>query len=317
MANRFIQAPNHGGQYRAGQPTIIVIHSLEAPARRGLAYSLATGWLQNQEVSPHSMTDPGETVDVLTLDTIGWQCGNGNQVSIGLEVTGYAAWSFDEWTTGDAFAAVRLDAKRAAEVAKAEGIPLRWLSLQQIRSGEAGFCTHADVSATLGGTNHTDPGTGFPYAIFMQMVQQWTAGADVSPAPTPNPQPGGGTGGAAPKTPEQLDEEEIDMSTQQITDAIAKLGQDLIGRLDSIQSSTNRVINEAGVQHLSLVKNTDDGAIYAYGPGQFDKISSMDELSYGRDIGIYSKGQWLETNTGGIEVYRGLATEGSGAAPKG
>ena len=199
MGNRFVQAPSHGGSYRSGQPTLVVIHSLEAPARRGLAYDLAVGWLQGAGVSPHALTDPGETVDTCSESLVGWHCGNGNQVGIGLEVTGYAAWSFAQWTSGDAFAAVRLDAKRAAEAAKRHGIPLRWLSLAQIRNGESGFCTHADISATLGGTNHTDPGPGFPFAIFMQMVQQWYGGK-VDPEPNPNPQPSDGPGGAQPKT---------------------------------------------------------------------------------------------------------------------
>jgi hypothetical protein len=210
VANRFVQAPSHGGSFRAGQPTIIVIHSLEAPARRGLAWDLANGWIQTAGVSPHSMTDPGETVDLLSLSTVGWHCGNGNQVGIGLEVTGYAAWSFAQWTTGDAFAAVRLDAKRAAEVAARFGIPIRWLSLAQIRNGERGFCTHADISATLGGTNHTDPGKGFPFAIFLQMVQQWTDGTIGNPSRPPNPQPGEGPGGAQPKEwDEMASKEEI------------------------------------------------------------------------------------------------------------
>lgn len=209
MANRFSQAPSHGGSYRSGQPTLIVIHSLEAPARRGLAWDLANGWLKTGGVSPHAITDPGETVDTCSESLVGWHCGNGNQVGIGLEVTGYAAWSFDDWTSGDAFAAVRLDAKRAAEAAKRHGIPIRWLSLSQIRNGERGFCTHADISATLGGTNHTDPGRGFPFAIFMQMVQQWTDGTVGNPTNPPNDQPAGGTGGAQREWDEMASKEEI------------------------------------------------------------------------------------------------------------
>lgn len=198
MANRFVQAPSHGGSFRSGQPTLIVIHSLEAPARKGLAWDLANGWLQTAPVSPHSITDPVETVDCVRPGTIGWHCGNGNQKGVGLEVTGYAGWSKAQWLEPTAFAAVRLDAKRGAEYAKQFGIPLRWLSLNQIRNGEKGFCTHADISATLGGTNHWDPGPNFPYETFMKMVQQW-AGQPVEPTPTPNPQPPGGPGGADPK----------------------------------------------------------------------------------------------------------------------
>jgi hypothetical protein len=237
MGNRYVQAPSHGGNYRAGQPTLIVIHSLEAPARRGLAYDLATGWLQNAGVSPHALTDPGETVETCSESLVGWHCGNGNQVGIGLEVTGYAAWSFEQWTSGDAFAAVRLDAKRAAEAARRHGIPIRWLSLSQIRNGERGFCTHADISATLGGTNHTDPGRGFPYAIFMQMVQQWTDGTIGNPTNPPNPQPGDGPGGAQPK-------DWFDMATQ--ADLEAAVTKAIAAALPSIaQVVWSQIIKES------------------------------------------------------------------------
>jgi hypothetical protein len=67
--------------------------------------------------------------------------------------------------------------------------------LQQIRNGESGFCTHADITLTLGGTTHTDPGPGFPYSIFMQMVNEWSgtgSGGGGNPNPT---DPTGGGGG--------------------------------------------------------------------------------------------------------------------------
>jgi hypothetical protein len=204
-----------------------------------LAWDLANGWIQNAGVSPHSMTDPGETVDLLNLGTVGWHCGNGNQVGIGLEVTGYAAWSFAQWTSGDAFAAVRLDAKRAAEVAAAKGIPLRWLSLSQIRNGERGFCTHADISATLGGTNHTDPGQGFPYKIFMQMVQQWTDGTIGNPGDTPNPQPGTGPGGADPK-------DWLNMTPEEVKTLLVQVVRDEVGnRLKDLDPVIREVYNRA------------------------------------------------------------------------
>lgn len=195
MGNRVNYAPSHGGSFSAGQPTLIVIHSLEAPARRGLAWDLAAGWLKNAGVSPHAMTDPGETVETCPEDVVGWHCGNGNQYGIGLEVVGYAAYTLDQWTTGDQWAALRLDAKRCAEAATRHGIPLRWLSLQQIRNGEKGVCTHADIALTKGGTTHTDPGSGFPFDAFMRTAQQWQGGSAPGGG-SPNPQPTGGTGGA-------------------------------------------------------------------------------------------------------------------------
>lgn len=196
MANRVNYAPSHGGGFRAGEPHLIVIHSLEAPARRGLAWDLSAGWLKTAGVSPHSITDPGETVETCPENIVGWHCGNGNQVSIGDEHTGYAAWSLAQWTSGDAWEAVRLGAKKCAEIATRHSIPLRWLSLGQIRAGERGVCTHFDISQTFGGTNHTDPGPGFPYDAFMRTAIQFQGGSGAGAGGTPNPQPSGGTGGA-------------------------------------------------------------------------------------------------------------------------
>jgi hypothetical protein len=196
MANRVSWAPSHGGGFRAGQPSLIIIHSLEAPARRGLAWDLSNGYLKNAGVSPHAMTDPQETVDTCPENVVGYHCGNGNQYGIGLEVTGYASWSLGQWTSGDAWEAVRLDAKKCAEVASRHGIPLRWLSLGQINAGERGVCTHFDITRTKGGTTHTDPGSGFPYEAFMRTAIQFQGGSGGSAGPTPNPQPPTGTGGA-------------------------------------------------------------------------------------------------------------------------
>ena len=214
MANRFVQAPNHGGSFRPGQPSLIIVHSLEAPPRRGIAYDLAAGWLQSAPVSPQHLTDPSETVDTLHPGVVGWHCGNGNQKGVGLEVTGYAGWSAAQWLEPEAFAAVRLDAKQGAIVAKHYGIPMRWLSLSQILNGERGFCTHNDISLTLKGTTHWDPGPNFPFAIFMQMVQQWAGGWDgIRNDFKPITPPAGDKGGAQPK-------DWFDMATKEELQAI-------------------------------------------------------------------------------------------------
>jgi len=217
MPNRFVQAPNHGGSFRPGQPTIVVIHSLEAPAVDGMAYSLATGWIQTSQVSPHAITDPSETVDLLDDVTVGWHCGNGNQVSQGDEHTGYAAWTREQWLAPKAFAALRLGAKRVAARCKRYNIPIRWLSIQQIRNGEKGLCSHADIAVALGGSTHTDPGRGFPYDLFIKMVQQWTDGTIGNPGNPPTDQPGGGTGGAQPKEWDELaSKDEIKQAIEEV-----------------------------------------------------------------------------------------------------
>jgi hypothetical protein len=252
MANRFVQARSYGGAFRSGQPRLIVIHSLEAPPRRGLAYDLAAGWLQNAGVSPQHMTDPGETVDTLRPGIVGYHCGNGNQQSVGLEVTGYAGWSKDQWLDPTAFAAVRLDAKQGAAVAKHYGIPMRWLSLAQIRNGERGFCTHNDISLTLGGTNHWDPGPNFPYGIFMQMVQQFAGGWDgIKDDPKPVTPDAPGPGGADPE----------EFTVGQF--------EDIMARLDVIEKKTESKAQAQDIANRVADTLSDGGAksqAFFYGP---------------------------------------------------
>lgn len=191
MADRQVNSPSHGGKFSKPNPRLIVIHSVEAPARAGLAYSLATGWMQTAGTSVHSLNDPGESVDMVALDTIAYHVGGGNSYGIGNEHTGYAAWDFKTWTSEPAFSALKVGAKKAAHQAAILGIPLRWLSVAQVRDGVSkGFCTHNDCRLAFGGTTHTDPGPGFPYAIFMQMVQQYASNAPVTgnqPTPTTKP----------------------------------------------------------------------------------------------------------------------------------
>lgn len=109
------------------------------------------------------------------------------------------------------------------------------------------------------------------------------------------------------------------MADQDFEAAAAELRKALDERLSAYLNDIRAVFVSVVADHedrprLSLVRNVDDGSIYAYGPGQFDHISSMEELEYGRNIGIYSRAPWLDTDTAGVEVFRGIATEGSGAA---
>lgn len=198
MADRRV-APQPGTASKSfgpGQPTAIIIHSLEAPPKPGMAYSLATGWLQGANVSIHSITDPGESVDMVDLQHRAAHCGGGNPYTIGNEHTGYAAWTEAQWTEPVPFAALRLGAKKVASQAKALGWGpqhLRWLSLAQLGAGEFGLATHNDCRLRFGGTTHTDPGAGFPYRIFLQMVQQFF-GVAVDTTTTPNPTDSGAGG---------------------------------------------------------------------------------------------------------------------------
>lgn len=106
-------------------------------------------------------------------------------------------------------------------------------------------------------------------------------------------------------------DQDFEAARAELRSALVEL---LAGQLADIKSAITEALNAHDDRpRLSLVRNTDTGDIYAYGPGQFDRISSMDELEYGRGIGLYTRAGWLDTDTAGIAVFRGLSLEGSAA----
>jgi len=127
------------------------------------------------------MFDQTGGVEEVHTDTIAWHCGNGNNTSVGYEHAGYAAFTRAEWTTDAGLAMLHASAKTTAKVAKALGIPGRWLSVAEVADNVQGFCTHNDMRLARGGTTHTDPGPNFPYDLYMQYVTAAMTGGSTTP----------------------------------------------------------------------------------------------------------------------------------------
>lgn len=174
-------------QGNAGRPEgldFIVIHSVEGPLETGLAVSLADfyfGTSASHETSAHVIVGPDAIVEMVKPGNRAWHCGNGNMRGYGIEQTGYARFSRDEWLTGLGVTQMQNVAWWAAGICRAYGIPARWLTDAQLATqGEKGFCTHSDVTRVLGGTTHTDPGPNYPRDLLITAVAAQLAG---TPAP--------------------------------------------------------------------------------------------------------------------------------------
>ena len=57
-----------------------------------------------------------------------------------------------------------------ARLCRRHGIPAVLLSPEDVRAGRAGIATHAAIGRGVGGTNHYDPGAGYPLASVVQRV---------------------------------------------------------------------------------------------------------------------------------------------------
>lgn len=208
------QAPAHGGALSDDQHRLVIAHSLECEAKENLAYELTVPdgcYLQTAGVSPHSMSDPGETVWACDTDLVGYHVGpKGNPISTGGEVTGRAAWTRAQWLQDAPNRALQRQAKALAQQAMDKGFApgdYRWLSLAEVRDGKTnGFCYHYDISRALGGTDHYDPGSGYPADIQMERIRWYAGVQDYWGTGTANrpsdvtPLPGGTSGGAETAT---------------------------------------------------------------------------------------------------------------------
>lgn len=170
-----VLSPHHGGAFRSGQPSVIVVHSAETPIQTGRAYQSAR-YVITRGLSAHYFVDPGEIICGLDESLVGWAAGNANQRALHVEFAGYARYQRDQWLKGDTesgTAMIDRGRKLIADIAKRHGIPLRFLTDAELRAGQRGLTTHAQCSRVLGGTDHTDPGSGFPLPLL-------TLGEDVS-----------------------------------------------------------------------------------------------------------------------------------------
>jgi N-acetyl-anhydromuramyl-L-alanine amidase AmpD len=172
------------GRPSGGQPTLIVIHTTEGSeglrsAEDGASYDTR----RTDGVSTHFFCDQDTTVQcVKTTDTAHAARATGNGRGVHFELCGRAAQTPAQWDDAASDGTIRQAARIAARVAKKHGIPVRRLTVDQVRAGMKGFCEHKTISDAWGETDHQDPGKNYPWSEFLALVQEELGGTDVSQA---------------------------------------------------------------------------------------------------------------------------------------
>lgn len=141
---------------RRVRPNLIVLHSTEGPTAEG-----AAGWFTNPAAqgSTHMVVGEDGCFQTLPDEINATGAGTVNPRALQIEFAGYAAWSRAQWLQREQTLA--LGRAIVHSWARTYGIPLRRLSLDELRAGKAGVVTHGDVAKVFGGTR-TDPGANFP-----------------------------------------------------------------------------------------------------------------------------------------------------------
>lgn len=167
----FIPSPNFYTGRKAPLKWI-VFHTTESPEKTSAAYNIARNWfaLESSRVSAHVVVDDGRDprypdgiIECVKPGDTAWHCANGNASGYGVEIVGYASQGTALWNDEFSLRSIRNAMTWVSSFAATKDIPERWLTDLQLRNGDKGFITHAQVSRVLGGTSHTDPGPNFPF----------------------------------------------------------------------------------------------------------------------------------------------------------
>lgn len=176
----FVEAAGYTTGRPDGPPLWIVIHDMESSERGSCAEDTANYFATGaggRNVSSHYCVDNNSVVQCVLLRDSAWTVGNrpGNNRGINWELCGYASQSRAQWLDDFGLAMFAQIRPILRADAAEYGIPLTRRTVAELQAGKKGITSHNDLRLAFGGTTHTDPGSNFPWDVFLE-----TMGDDVT-----------------------------------------------------------------------------------------------------------------------------------------
>lgn len=157
----------------------IVIHTIEGVRREGTARSTAR-WFAGElaptfpspAASAHYCIDDQETIACVLDCHMAWHAPGANEDGIGIEHAGFAAMTREQWRDGYSSAVLLRSASLVRGLCDRWKIPIARIGADELRAGAGGICGHFDCTVAFShGRGHTDPGEGFPWSDYLDLVQ--------------------------------------------------------------------------------------------------------------------------------------------------
>jgi len=177
----FVQAAGFTAGRPDGPPLWIVVHDMEAGESSTRAESTAAYFANpsdGRSVSSHYCVDNDSVVQCVLLKHSAWTVGNrpGNNRGINWELSGFANQTRAQWLDPFGLAMFEQMAPIVRADASKYGIPLTRRTVAELQAFKPGITSHNDLRLAFGGTTHTDPGSNFPWDVFLDIIN----GGDVA-----------------------------------------------------------------------------------------------------------------------------------------
>lgn len=175
----FIQAKNYKPAKRTPDAVRnLVIHTAETDQAHGAAIAIAK-WAAGKnapQASWHYAVAPGSGANAIIQSVresdVAWAAPGANATGIQIELAGHASQPPESWLEGPGLEVLTTGARLAGRICKRWGIPVRKLSVAELKAGERGVIGHIDATQAFHKSTHTDPGKHFPWAEFIRLASE-------------------------------------------------------------------------------------------------------------------------------------------------
>lgn len=153
----------------------IILHSTETACQAGVSVNIANSWhgMLSAPASAHYVCDPNTIVMTCEDKDIAYHCKSPmNEISIGIEMTGYAAFTKEQWASQFVLAMLDRATSLVAYKCSEHNIDAKFIDTVGLKAGLCGISTHFCVSHAFHVSDHQDPGPNFPMEFFISEVNR-------------------------------------------------------------------------------------------------------------------------------------------------